>query len=99
MFTINPDHCVWDQTNSLMKKLIALLLLIYATSLLAAGPETVAFSNRSLWPDAIDSQSAFDQASRAEILVFAEALSEFAILAELDPSFKAEFELLKAKKQ
>ena len=78
MFTINPDHCVWDQTNSLMKKLIALLLLIYATSLLAAGPETVAFSNRSLWPDAIDSQPAFDQASRAEILVFAEALSEVA---------------------
>lgn len=58
-----------------MKKFITLFLLLYATWLFAAGPETVAFSDRSLWPDAINSSPTFDRASRAEMLVFAEILS------------------------
>ncbi len=51
-------------------------LLLIATQALAAGPQTVAKSDRSLWPEAIDLQSAFDRASRAEMLVFAAALNE-----------------------
>ncbi len=77
-----------------MNKLIALLLLIYATSLFAAGPETVAFSNRSLWPETIASQSAFDEASRAEMLVFATALSEVA--TQDAASLKAKLHIKKA---
>jgi Polysaccharide deacetylase len=42
----------------------------------AAGPERVAVSDRGHWPDALDSPSAFDRASRAEILSFTAALGE-----------------------
>jgi len=42
----------------------------------AAGPERVAVSDRGRWPDGLDSPSAFDRASRAEILSFTAALSE-----------------------
>lgn len=59
-----------------MKKVIAIFLFIYAYPLFAAGPETIAFSERSLWPEPINSTLAFDRASRAEILVFAEVLSD-----------------------
>lgn len=62
-----------------MKKLLtAFLLMCCANSSFAYGPETVAFSDRSLWPETIDSTTAFDRASRAEILVFAAALAEVA---------------------
>jgi peptidoglycan-N-acetylglucosamine deacetylase len=42
----------------------------------AAGPTHMARSDRSLWPEAIDSAAAFDRASRAEILSFVAALAE-----------------------
>lgn len=60
-----------------MKKIIALVWLLSASALaVAAGPDTVARSDRSLWPDAIDTPDSFDRASRAEILVFVAALAE-----------------------
>jgi len=58
--------------------LMVLLLMGCAKSLFAFGPETVAFADRSLWPDTIHSAAAFDRASRAEILVFAAALAAVA---------------------
>jgi peptidoglycan-N-acetylglucosamine deacetylase len=61
----------------MMKPTIALILVcLLAGPTWAAGPESVALSDRSLWPDTIDSPAGFDRASRAEILVFAAALSE-----------------------
>lgn len=39
-----------------------------------AGPQVI--PHRSLWPDPINSPAEFDRASRAEILVFAQALAE-----------------------
>ncbi|HEX6832760.1 MAG TPA: polysaccharide deacetylase family protein [Rudaea sp.] len=41
----------------------------------AAGPQSVARSNRALWPDATDSASGFDRASRAELLAFGQQLA------------------------
>lgn len=61
-----------------MKKIITLLLTAYTSITLAAGPETVAFSNRSLWPETINSNLSFDRASRAEILIFANSLNTLA---------------------
>ncbi len=51
-------------------------LLLLSLQAYAAGPESVAKSDRSLWPDPIDSVAGYDRASRAEILVFATALAE-----------------------
>lgn len=59
-----------------MKNLFLVFLLIFSTSLLAAGPATVAATDRALWPEALNSAAAFDRASRAEILVFSAALAE-----------------------
>lgn len=61
-----------------MRKLIALfgLLVMASSQLHAAGPSAVASIDRSLWPESIDSQPAFDRASRAELLAFAHALAE-----------------------
>jgi peptidoglycan-N-acetylglucosamine deacetylase len=61
----------------MMKPIIALIwVCLLSGPTWAAGPATVALSDRSLWPDTIDSPAGFDRASRAEILVFAAALSE-----------------------
>ncbi|CAG2149001.1 hypothetical protein LMG26411_03441 [Cupriavidus numazuensis] len=62
----------------LMRKLAILCgLLVFAHSPLhAAGPGGVASIDRSLWPEALNSQSAFDRASRAEVLSFGRALSD-----------------------
>ena len=59
-----------------MKNFISFVLLVCASATYAAGPETVASANRALWPELIDSPAAFDKASRAEMLVFAEVLSQ-----------------------
>jgi peptidoglycan/xylan/chitin deacetylase (PgdA/CDA1 family) len=64
-----------------VKSTIALLCLAFCASLSAAGPDVVAFANRSLWPETLDSSMSFDRASRAEILVFSAMLDE---AAELD---------------
>ena len=62
-----------------MKTLLAGIALAGLISIAhAAGPAVTATADRSLWPDPIDSPAAFDRASRAEILVFAQALSESA---------------------
>lgn len=53
-----------------------LLVFLLVSSAYAAGPDTVARSDRSLWPQALDSSVAFDRASRAEILVFSGLLNE-----------------------
>lgn len=61
-----------------MHKVLALLGLLALASfpLHAAGPSAVASVDRSLWPDALDSQAAFDHASRAELLAFGHALAD-----------------------
>ncbi len=66
-----------------MKKTILLIALFCATTLglsslpsLAAGPDSVAKPDRSLWPDPINTVAGYNRASRAEILVFANALAE-----------------------
>lgn len=60
------------------KTLMVILLMCCSNSLFAYGPETVAFADRSSWPETINSTAAFDRASRAEILVFVAALAEVA---------------------
>lgn len=55
------------------------ILLMVAVSVIssvafAAGPASVAISDRSLWPDSLTTLAAFDRASRAELLVFGHAL-------------------------
>lgn len=50
-------------------------LLLVATAVQAAGPDTVARSNRSLWPDTLQSPAGFDRASRAELLAFGRQLA------------------------
>jgi len=64
--------------------------LLFAAALLgasaaaeAAGPDNVARSNWSLWPEPIDTVAAFDRASRAEILSFSAALGDVADLDEV----------------
>lgn len=60
-----------------MKSIIAsVLVCLLSGSTWAAGPEAVAVSDRSLWPDAMDSPAGFDRASRAEILVFAAIIAD-----------------------
>lgn len=57
--------------------LIRTLLLglgLLAASAQAAGPATFATLDRGSWPEPLHSQAAFDTASRAEILTFAQAL-------------------------
>lgn len=55
---------------------LATLLLVSGSAASAAGPKEVAVADRSLWPTAIRSPQDFDQASRAENLVFAKVLGE-----------------------
>lgn len=61
-----------------MRFVVALLLLVSISSAFAAGPDVIAYSDRSLWPDRIDSRASFDRASRAEILAFASTLNAVA---------------------
>src|ERR1700733_3881745 len=56
--------------------------LLIAFPCFAVGPESMAKADRSLWPENLDSQQAYDRASRAEILVFAAALAETSDLDE-----------------
>jgi len=46
----------------------------------AAGPDNVARSNRTLWPDTLHSDADFDRASRAELLAFGHELAATEIL-------------------
>ena len=55
---------------------LSLLPLLAAPSARAAGPKEVALSDRSLWPSPVRTAQDFDQASRAENLVFAKVLGE-----------------------
>lgn len=48
--------------------------LLISNVALAVGPDHTAVPDRSLWPDTIDSEVAFDRASRAETLAFGSAL-------------------------
>jgi peptidoglycan/xylan/chitin deacetylase (PgdA/CDA1 family) len=55
------------------------ILLVVALSVVsgmacAAGPDSVAISDRSLWPGNLATPAAFDRASRAELLAFGHAL-------------------------
>jgi peptidoglycan-N-acetylglucosamine deacetylase len=63
---------------SAVKKTICAVFLVYSAAAQTAGPETTAIADRSLWPQTINSKDSFDRASRAEILVFAVALTEVA---------------------
>lgn len=62
----------------LLPTILSGLLLSLTPVAHAAGPEQVAKSDRSLWPEALDSGAAYNRASRAEILVFAAALADTA---------------------
>lgn len=53
------------------------IVFIMTRLVFAAGPEQIASSDRSLWQDDINSDAGFNRASRAEILVFSAALSDF----------------------
>jgi peptidoglycan/xylan/chitin deacetylase (PgdA/CDA1 family) len=53
-----------------------LVMAVAAGPAIAVGPATVGRSDRSLWPERLDTPSAFDAASRAEILSFVAALGE-----------------------
>lgn len=64
--------------------LLAVVILASAPISWAAGPDTVARADRSLWPEALDSSSAYNRASRAEILAFAAALKDVSELNEAD---------------
>ncbi|HVY24210.1 MAG TPA: polysaccharide deacetylase family protein [Steroidobacteraceae bacterium] len=67
-----------------MKTIPYAFLLLISFNVFAAGPESIAMSNRSLWPDPIKSPAGFDRASRAEILVFANALQDIGGQSEED---------------
>lgn len=58
--------------------LACLLLSLPILPVGAAGPESIAKSDRTLWPDTIESVAGYNRASRAEILVFVNALVEVA---------------------
>lgn len=60
---------IWVRRAALMSVLVGA-----APAAAFAGPQVI--PHRSLWPDAINSPAEFDRASRAEILVFAQALAE-----------------------
>ncbi|MBV5274363.1 MAG: hypothetical protein JZU52_12225 [Lamprocystis purpurea] len=60
---------------TMKKALMAFLLMCCFKPLFAYGPDTVAFADRSLWPETMNSTAAFDRASRAEILVKGWAVS------------------------
>lgn len=68
---------------------LGMVLSVVSGLACAAGPDTVATTDRSLWPDSLATASAFDRASRAELLVFghaldaSEALDDAALAAQL----------------
>jgi peptidoglycan/xylan/chitin deacetylase (PgdA/CDA1 family) len=57
-----------------VRRAALLSILVGATPSAFAGPQVI--PHRSLWPDSINSTAEFDRASRAEILVFAQALAD-----------------------
>lgn len=54
--------------------LLGMALSVVSSVACAAGPKSVAISDRSLWPDGLATPAAFDRASRAELLAFGHAL-------------------------
>lgn len=54
--------------------LLGMALSVVSGVVCAAGPDSVAISDRSLWPDSLVTPAAFDRASRAELLAFGHAL-------------------------
>jgi peptidoglycan/xylan/chitin deacetylase (PgdA/CDA1 family) len=50
-----------------------MLAILHTLLAFAVGPEEIAISNQSLWPDPIVDHSTYDAASRAEILLFLRA--------------------------
>lgn len=58
----------------MLSRSLLLGLGLLAGNALAAGPAVFATLDRTLWPEPLHSQAAFDTASRAEILIFAQAL-------------------------
>lgn len=76
----------------------ALLLLPLAAALAAvtlpaaaAGPASVAKTDRRLWTESLNSRNSFDKASRASILTYASALKEMYKMADAD--MKASFKV------
>jgi peptidoglycan/xylan/chitin deacetylase (PgdA/CDA1 family) len=57
---------------------IGLLLWLSILPAQAAGPAVLARAERALWPDGIAAQADYNRASRAEALVFVNALNELA---------------------
>lgn len=53
---------------------LSLAFALLAGAAQAAGPASFATLDRATWPEPLHSQAAFDKASRAEILTFAQAL-------------------------
>ena len=57
-----------------MGRFLILVVSLLASAVHAAGPPTMATLDRASWPTQLNSPAAFDTASRAEILLFAQAL-------------------------
>ncbi|HSC84058.1 MAG TPA: polysaccharide deacetylase family protein [Pseudomonas sp.] len=57
-----------------MLRTLLLALVLLTSNAQAAGPAAFATLDRSSWPEPLHSAAAFDTASRAEILMFAQAL-------------------------
>jgi len=64
--------------------LSSLLCLGFSTHAGAAGPAQVAKAAPHLWPEAVNSPAAFDKASRASILAYAQALQDMQKLSDSD---------------
>ncbi len=64
----------WFAPAWFRRLLCGLCACLLAGKAFAAGPSEVAISDRSLWPDRLDTPAAFDRASRAELLSFGHAL-------------------------
>lgn len=67
------------------------LCLVGSGPALAAGPKAIARSDRSLWPQTLDSATAYNRASRAEILAFTAALARVTALDK--PALMAELHI------
>lgn len=69
----------------MMRRIAAAFALSTAISAQGVGPAVIAKSSTSLWPNTISSKTEYDQASRAEILIFLSIYKEF-FSGNMDPA-------------
>lgn len=66
----------------MLTRYLPLVFVLTAGAVQAAGPASFATLDRATWPQPLHSQAAFDTASRAEVLTFAQALQASEALDE-----------------